>query len=89
MSFILVSKRGDLQVNAWTWRPTLELLMAEGVVTRDQGERLSANGSGAGDDAAPADLIADVIERRLISTKMTPDERETLRAWVDQGAKGP
>jgi uncharacterized membrane protein len=22
-------------------------------------------------------------------TKMTPDERETLRAWVDQGAKGP
>ena len=22
-------------------------------------------------------------------TKMTPEERETLRAWVDQGAKGP
>ena len=32
MSFILVSsEREDLQVNAWNWRPTLELLFAAGL----------------------------------------------------------
>jgi hypothetical protein len=75
MSFILVSKHGDLQVNAWNWRPTLELLMAEGVVTREQYERLGANGCGGHVDAATADRIADVIERQLISTNMKPYER--------------
>lgn len=75
MSFILVSERGDLQVNAWNWRPTLELLMAEGVVTHEQYERLGENGSGGQVDAIAAERIADVIERWLMSTKMNPGER--------------
>jgi len=75
MSFILVSKRGDLQINAWNWRPTLELLMAENVVTQEQYERLGANGCGGRVDADTAGRIADVIERRLAATKMKPGER--------------
>jgi hypothetical protein len=34
MSFILVPKEGEeLQVNGWNWRPTLQLLLAAGVIT--------------------------------------------------------
>jgi hypothetical protein len=41
MSFILVPSEGeDLQVNAWNWRPTLELLFAAGVITGDDHELL-------------------------------------------------
>ena len=64
MSFILVSKRGDLQVNAWNWRRTLEYLMAEYVVTPEQYERLGAHGCSGRVDAGTAQHIADVIERR-------------------------
>src|SRR5689334_22729043 len=39
MSFILVPKEGEeLQVNGWNWRPTLQLLLAAGVITREDYE---------------------------------------------------
>ena len=41
MSFILVPSEGeDLKVNAWNWRPTLELLFAAGVITEEDHELL-------------------------------------------------
>jgi hypothetical protein len=87
MSFILVSKRGELQVNAWNWRPTLELLTAENVVTRAQCERLSTNGCGGRVDAETADQIADVIERSLTSTNMKPGERMLADLTVTSGSR--
>jgi hypothetical protein len=36
MSFILVAKQGsEVQVNGWNWRPTLELLVREHLLDRD------------------------------------------------------
>jgi hypothetical protein len=41
MSFILVPKEGeDLQVNGWNWHPTLQLLLAAGVITEEDYEML-------------------------------------------------
>ncbi len=43
MTFILVPEQGeDVQVNAWNWRPTLELLRAEGLLTEENYERMAA-----------------------------------------------
>ena len=89
MSFILVSKRGDLQVNAWNWRPTLELLMAENVVTREQYERLGAQGCGGRVDADTANHIADAIERRLVSTAMQPSERMLADLTITSDRRPP
>jgi len=89
MSFILVSKRGDLQVNAWNWRPTLELLLAENVVTPEQYERLGAHGCGGRVDADTADHIADLIERRLVSTEMKPGERMLADLTVTSSKRVP
>ena len=47
MTFILVPSQGeDLQVNAWNWRPTLELLLAANVIPEDDHELMGANGCG-------------------------------------------
>ena len=89
MSFILVSKHGDLQVNAWNWRPTLELLMAENVVTAEQYERLGARGCGGRVDADTADHIADVIERRLGSIAMKPGDRMLADLTVTSSTRAP
>ena len=90
MSFILVSKRGDdLQVNAWNWRPTLELLMAENVVTREQYERLGGQGCGGRVDADTANHIADAIDRRLVSTDMQPRERMLADLTITSDAHPP
>jgi hypothetical protein len=89
MSFILVSKRGDLQVNAWNWRPTLELLLAENVVTPEQYERLGAHGSGGRVDADTADHIADLIERRPVSTEMKLGERMLADLTVTSSNRVP
>jgi hypothetical protein len=75
MSFILKAAHDDLQVNAWNWRPTLELLLAEGAITGEQHELLGANGCGGRVDADTAVHMADVIDRRLTSTQMQPDQR--------------
>jgi hypothetical protein len=77
MSFILTSKHGeDLQVNAWNWRPTLELLHHERVLDEEQYERLGIQGAGKGlvDDAF-AQRIADVFDRRLAAWSMKAGDR--------------
>ena len=89
MSFILVSKRGDLQVNAWNWRPTLEWLLAENVVTPEQYERLGTHGCGGRVDADTADHIAALIERRLMSAAMKPGERMLADLTVTSSKRVP
>ena len=77
MSFILKAKHGeDLQVNAWHWRPTLELLYHERVLDDEQYERLGMHGAGNGlvDDVL-AQRIADVLDRRLAAWNMKAGDR--------------
>src|SRR5687767_9974329 len=68
MTFILVPSQGeDLQVNAWNWRPTLELMLAANVITEEDHERMGALGSVAKVDAEKASRIADAVEHKLLS----------------------
>ena len=74
MSFILVPSEGeDLKVNAWNWRPTLELLFASRVITEEDHVLMGCNGCGARVDAEKARRIAQVVSRKL--TGMNPGER--------------
>jgi hypothetical protein len=74
MTFILVPNEGqDLQINAWNWRPTLELLFAEGVITEDDHIRMGAQGLDGKVDEVKALTIANVVERKLLG--MSPGER--------------
>ena len=74
MSFILVPSEGeDLQVNAWNWRPTLELLFAAGVITENDHELLGCHGCGGRVNAEKADQIANALSQKLAS--MNPGER--------------
>ena len=68
ISFILVPKEGeDLQINAWNWRPTLELLFAAGVITEEDHEVMGCHGCGGKVNQEKAYRIADVIADKLNS----------------------
>ena|SRR5262245_32189564 len=74
MTFILVPNQGDdLQINAWNWRPTLELLYAARAITEDEHERMGGQGLGGKVDEEKALLIAEVVTNKLVS--MNPGER--------------
>jgi hypothetical protein len=74
MSFVLVSKRGEeVQVNGWNWRPTLELLRREELISQENYERMGAQGAGGQVDAELACRVADVVEHFLMAMK--PGER--------------
>ena len=90
MSFILIPQCGDdVQVNAWNWRPTLELLLREGLISEELHERMGAQGAGGEVDAELADRIAETIERTLkgmkpverMLTDLTVTDRSKTR-WV-------
>lgn len=86
MTFILVPSQGeDLQVNAWNWRPTLELLLTENVITRDDHELMRAQGCGGKADAEKASRIADVVAAKLIG--MAPGERLLAKLSVSKEPK--
>jgi len=87
MSFVLVSKRGELQVNAWNWRPTLELLLAENVLVDEQFERLGENSCGGRVDAYTANKIADAVERWVADMK--PGERMLPDLTVTSSKREP
>ena len=77
MSFILVPSQGeDLKVNAWNWRPTLELLLALNTITEKEHEQMGANGCGGKVDGEKASRIGGVVYEKL--KDMKPKER--LRA---------
>ena len=74
MSFILVPHSGEnLQVNGWTWRPIIELLRAENLISDENYERMGAQGCGGQVDDEVARRIADVIDHNLAA--MNPGER--------------
>src|SRR3979409_851309 len=74
MSFILVPNQGeDVQVNAWNWRPTVEFLRVENVITSDHAELLTCNGCGARVDVNLANRMPAAVEYKL--STMKPGER--------------
>ena len=74
MTFILVPDKGeDGQVNAWNWRPILELLRAEKIITDRDYELLGLNGCGSRVDSDLARRIGDAIENKL--STMRPGDR--------------
>ena len=74
MSFILVPRRGDdVQVNAWNWCPTLELLLREGLINEELYDRMGAQGAGGEVNAELADRIAGAIGHKL--KEMGPGNR--------------
>lgn len=86
MSFILVPSKGeDLQVNGWNWRPTLELLLAENVITEKDHELMSAQGCGGTVDKEKAEQIADAVTKKLIG--MNPGERMRANLSVTKEPK--
>jgi hypothetical protein len=74
MSFILIPKAGEeIQVNAWNWRPTLELLRDAGIIDEDLFERTGTHGHKAEVDATTASRIADFVE--ILLRGMKPEQR--------------
>jgi hypothetical protein len=88
MSFILVPKSGeDVQVNGWNWRPTLELLLEERVISEEQYGLMGAQYIGGQVDDELANRIADVAERKLKS--MNPGDRMRADLTVTSEPKTP
>jgi hypothetical protein len=89
MTFILVPSRadpgGELQVNAWNWRPTLGLLRRAGLLDDDAAERAAAQGAGGGVTAEQAVRIADFLDRYL--AHLTPGQRVRSDGTVTAEAK--
>ena len=86
MTFILVPTEGeDLQINAWNWRPTLELLFAANVISAEDHERMGSHGCGGQADAVKACRIAEVVAQRLLS--MNPGERILANLSVSKEPK--
>lgn len=84
MTFILVPQQGDdVQINAWNWRPTLELLYAENLISQENYERMGAQGAGGKVDAALAVRIADVVERKLVEMGPGGRMRADLVATIE------
>lgn len=74
MSFILVPAEGeDLVVNAWNWRPTLELLLASGVISEEDHLHLGGHGFGGSVAAEQAGRIAVAVKQKLET--MHPGQR--------------
>lgn len=86
MSFILVPKNGEeIKINAWNWRPTLELLRDAEIIHDDLFERMGTHGCKAKVDAATACRIADFLEVRLHA--MRPDQRVLVDLTVTDRPK--
>ena len=87
MTFILVPKTGaDIQINAWNWRPTLEILLAEGLITEDEHQRLGMHGLGEVDESK-ALQFADSLTKRLSS--MSPNDRVLADLSISTEPKQP
>ncbi len=87
MSFILIPNKGDdeVRVNAWHWRPTLEFLRAQNIITSDQAELLGCNGCDARVDAALANRMAAAVETKLAT--IAPGDRMRVDLTVTSGPK--
>lgn len=95
MSVILVPEVGeDLHINWWNWRPILELMHREQLISDEQHERMGCNGCGGKMTAAEAsktfDVLTQVIQNwpddfglRLDGTHTLKTEPKRLRAGDD------
>jgi hypothetical protein len=88
MSFILVPKNGEeIKINAWNWRPTLELLRDAEIIDDDLFERMGTHGCKAEVDADMASRIADYIGARVLAMK--PEQRVLADLTVTDRPKRP
>jgi hypothetical protein len=88
MSFILSPNSGDdVQVNAWNWRPTLEFLRAQDIITSEHAALLGCNGCGAMVDTALAERIAAAVENKLAT--LAPGDRVRVDLSVTSAPKVP
>ena len=72
MAFLLVPKSGEsLMINAWNWRPTIELLRDAKQLDDDLYERMVTLGREANVDADTARRFADFIDLRLQAMNRT------------------
>jgi hypothetical protein len=72
---------GDgVSVNAWNWRPTLELLRRSGILPEEELELMSFNGGGAQVTAEKALRVAEFLDGYL--AQLRPEERVTLDGAV-------
>ncbi|MBZ5492143.1 MAG: hypothetical protein LAO76_14525 [Acidobacteriia bacterium] len=70
MSFILIAKNGEeIKINAWNWRPALELLRDAEIIDNDLFERMGTYGCKAEVDADTASRIGDYIGTRALAMK--------------------
>lgn len=84
MSFILVPKHGDdIQINAWNWRTTLEILRAENIIDPEALELMGLNGCGAEVDADLAQSIAEAVARQLQGMRLGERVRADLQVTAD------
>jgi hypothetical protein len=70
VAFILIPNNGeDVKINAWNWRPTLELLHNAKVIDLDLYEGMATSGRRTIVDAGTAVRIADFLDERLRTMK--------------------
>ena len=74
MAFLLIPRNGEsVMINAWNWRPTIELLRDANLIDEDLYERMGTHGLEAKVDADMACRFADCIHLKLRALK--PGER--------------
>lgn len=74
MTFILTPEKGeDLQINAWNWRPTIQLIYNSGIIDKETFERMSCQGCGGKADSELAVKMAEIIDHQL--ALMKPGDR--------------
>lgn len=74
MSFILIPNHGgDLQVNAWNWRPTISLLLRANLIDDRQHELMGCSGCGGAVNSQTATKIAEFLDQQLAG--MNPGQR--------------
>ena len=91
MAFILIPRNGeDVKINAWNWRPTLELLRKANLIDDDLYERMGRMGTSgrrAIVDAGTAVRIADFLDEYLRT--MNAGDRVRYDLTVTNEAKKP
>jgi hypothetical protein len=86
MAFLLIPENGEsVMINAWNWRPTIELLRDAKLIDEDLYERMGTFGREANVDAGMARRFADFIDLRLQAMK--PDERIGADLTTTDGPK--
>jgi hypothetical protein len=87
MAFILIPQHGEkVYINAWNWRPTLEILRTEHLVDDETLELLGCN-LGTTVDERLALLIAEALTRRLAG--MCPGDRVRADLSITAAPKRP